>query len=129
MNRARSSWALAGVIIICIFILVSFVRVYFKDYELRNEIERVRTQVSSLEKRKIESLEVLKRLQSDAYVEERARVELQVVRPGEAMLIVPGQIVSSTASKSYTPSSSVRPLSNPQKWWYYFFRPRMGNLP
>lgn len=111
---------------LCVVVLVSFVRVYFKDYELRREIDRVRRDVSSLEKRKIESLELLKKLQSDAYVEERARVELQRGRADEAVLVVPGQVVSSTDAQRLAPPTERRELSNPRKWWYYFFRPNAG---
>ncbi len=112
------------VIILFIFLMISFLRVFLRDYELRHEIGRLQTDVSRLEKRKIESLEVLKKLQSDSYVEERAREELQAARPGEAVLVAPGLSVSSTATKSLTIEKEiVQELSNPYKWWYYFFAP------
>lgn len=110
------------VIILFLFLSVSFLRVFLKDYALRHEIGRLQTDVNKLEKRKIESLEVLKKLQSDSYVEGRAREELQAAKPGEAVLVVPGLSVSSTATKSLTLEEDVPvELSNPAKWWYYFF--------
>ncbi len=111
-------------VIIFLFLLVSFLRVFFKDYALRQEISRVQGDVGKLEKRKIESLEVLKRLQSDAYVEDRGRAELQAVKSGEAVLVVPGLTVTSSAPSSLVlTDEKAKPLSNPNKWWYYFFRP------
>ncbi|MCX6781109.1 MAG: hypothetical protein NT003_03300 [Candidatus Magasanikbacteria bacterium] len=78
--------------------------------------------MSKLQKRKIESLEVLKKLQSDSYIEGRAREELQAARPGEAVLVVPGLNVTSTATSILTVAEDAAPeLSNPAKWWYYFF--------
>lgn len=113
-----------GMVLVFLFLLVSFLRVYFKDYALRQEIERTQQDVNKLQKRKIESLEVLKHLQSDAYVEDRAREELQATKPGEAVLVVPGLTVTSTAPTSVKIEAEVvKPLSNPLKWWYYFFRP------
>ncbi len=110
------------VMLLFLFLLISFLRVFFKDYELRHEIERLQTDVNKLEKRKIESLEILKKMQSDSYVEDRAREELQAVKSGESVLVVPGLSVSSTASKALTlEAESVRVLSNREKWWYYFF--------
>ena len=106
---------------------MSFLRVYFKDYELRQEIQRTQVDVTKLEKRKIESLEILKNLQSDAYVQDRAREELQVTKPGEAVLVVSGLMVTSTASTAVViEPKKIEPLSNLMKWWYYFFRPE-GN--
>lgn len=110
------------VIILFLFLFISFLRVFLKDYELRHEIGRLQTDVNKLEKRKIESLEVLKKLQSDSYVEERAREELQAAKPGEAVVVVPGLSVSSTAPQSLTLEKEAPvELSNPEKWWYYFF--------
>lgn len=109
---------------IFIFLLASYVRVFFRDYELRHEIDKLQTDVQKLERRKIESLDVLKKLQSDSYIEERAREELQATKPGEAVLVVPGLTVSSTAVHSLTITEEEPPVfSNPEKWWYYFFRP------
>lgn len=112
-----------GAIIILVILFVSFLRVFFKDYELRREIERVQTDVSKLEKRKIESLDVLQKLQSDTYAEERARDDLQAAKPGEIVLVVPGLTVTSSAqSARQVELPVVKELSNPAKWWYYFFR-------
>ena len=85
-------------LVIFVFLLTSYVRVFFRDYELRREIDKLQTDVQKLEKRKIESRDVLKKLQSDSYIEERAREELQATKPGEAVLVVPGLTVSSTAA-------------------------------
>lgn len=123
-GKTKSRLITLGIIILFLFLVVSFLRVFLKDYELRKEIGRLQTDVSKLEKRKIESLEVLKKLQSDSYIEERAREELQAAKPGEAVLVVPGLSVSSTSQQALTiENEEPQQLSNPLKWWYYFFRP------
>ncbi len=116
--------ATLGCAAICVVLLVSFLRVFFKDYELRQEIARTQVEVGTLQKRKIESLELLKRLQSDTYVEDRAREQLQATRPGEEVIVVPGLSVSSTAAATATPeplSTETEELPNSLSWWYYFF--------
>lgn len=123
-GKTKSRLITALIIVLFLFLVISFLRVFLKDYELRKEIGRLQTDVNKLEKRKIESLEVLKKLQSDSYIEERAREELQAAKPGEAVLVVPGLSVSSTQQNSLTIEiEEVVQLSNPLKWWYYFFRP------
>ncbi|OGH61068.1 MAG: hypothetical protein A2848_02860 [Candidatus Magasanikbacteria bacterium RIFCSPHIGHO2_01_FULL_50_8] len=124
-SRKKSRLVIVVVVLLFIFLLISFLRVFFKDYELRKEIERLQTDVGKLEKRKIESLDVLKKLQSDAYIEARAREELQAAKPGEAVIVVPGLSVSSTVPRTLEaqPIENTE-LSNPLKWWYYFFRPQ-----
>lgn len=112
-----------GAIILLIIVAISFLRVWLRDYELRQEIARVQREVNILEKRKIESLDVLKKLQNDSYVEDRARAELQAARPGERVLVVPGIIVTSTAPGGLEDRPQSPVLSNSQQWWYYFFRP------
>lgn len=119
-NKQRLTTAI--VIVLFLFLLVSFLRVFLRDYELRHEIGRLQTDVNKLEKRKIESLEVLKKLQSDSYAEGRAREELLAAKPGESVLVVPGLSVTGTATKSLTlEKESPTELSNVEKWWYYFF--------
>lgn len=113
--------------VLLVFFIVAFARIFFKDYELRKEISRVEQDVARLEKRKIESLDMLKRLQSDVYIEERARRELQVVRPGEKVLVATGLVVTSSAAKNEESESIGTELSNWKRWWYYFFKPELGD--
>lgn len=127
-SKTKQRLTTVAIIVLFLFLLVSFLRVFLKDYELRHEIGRLQTDVNKLEKRKIESLEVLKKLQSDSYVEGRAREELLAAKPGEAVLIVPGLSVTGTATKSLTLEKElVVELSNLQKWWYYFFGNKSNN--
>lgn len=127
-SKTKQRLTTVAIIVLFLFLLVSFLRVFLKDYELRHEIGRLQTDVNKLEKRKIESLEVLKKLQSDSYVEGRAREELLAAKPGEAVLIVPGLSVTGTATKSLTLEKElIVELSNLQKWWYYFFGNKSNN--
>lgn len=112
-----------GAIVLLIIVAISFLRAWLRDYELRQEIARVQHEVDTLEKRKIESLDVLKKLQSDSYVEDRARAELQAARPGERVLVIPGVTVTSTAPSGLEERPQPRALSNFKQWWYYFFHP------
>lgn len=117
-GRLVSVFAL-GVLVILVLALG---RIFFKDYELRGEINRLQSDVGSLQKKKIESLDLLQKLQSDSFLEEKARQELQARRFGETVLVVPGVVVSSSAAVALPLTPKSPELANPQKWWYYFFR-------
>lgn len=61
-----------------------------------------------------------KYLRSDEYVELRARDVLGKAAPGETLVILPSYHPIAQAEESQTPSSPVE-LTNPEKWWRFFF--------
>lgn len=77
-------------------------------------IAGLRQQVSSLEQEQVHLDELLKYFDSDAYAEEKARLEFGLAKPGEAVVVVPE---SRVAANVRTRSSS----SNLVRWWRYFF--------
>ena len=100
-----------------------FARAYFKDYAFREEVKNLEEELARLEKKKIESLELLTYVSSTGYLEDAARLELNMKRPGERVLF----IESSTEAEDMGIRTSKSPtggngqeLSNPVKWWYYF---------
>lgn len=106
-----------------------FARAYFKDYAFREEVKRLQGEISQLEKKKIESLELLKYVSSTAYIEDTARVDLNLKKTGEHVLFIDsaGKDKESKAPGT-SEDSSGQEISNPVKWWYYFIHqePRSG---
>ena len=102
-------------------IVFGYTRTYYQDYKVKQEIKNLQKEVDSLQKKKFQSMELLDYVTSDAFVEEKARTELNLKKPGENVLIIP-EIQKSTAETqtSITLSESGQKLSNPIKWWYYF---------
>ncbi len=109
-------------LIVTILIAFSYARAYYQDYTIKQEIRELQNQVKNLEKKKIESLEILKYVMSPSFVEEKARTELNLKKPGENVIVIPSQ--SGKDLKGYTledqGESSSEYLKNPTKWWYYF---------
>jgi len=102
-------------------IIFGFVRTYYQDYKVKQEIENLQKEVDNLQKKKFQSMELLEYVTSDAFVEEKARTELNLKRPGENVLIIPNmQKTTATAEDTMIISESGQKLSNPIKWWYYF---------
>ncbi|KKW41633.1 MAG: hypothetical protein UY92_C0015G0045 [Candidatus Magasanikbacteria bacterium GW2011_GWA2_56_11] len=57
---------------------LGFARAYYEDYSVRQEIRRLEDEVRGLERKKLESMEILKYVGSQNFVEDRARVELNL---------------------------------------------------
>lgn len=106
---------------IAVLTALGFARAYYQDYKVRQEINNLNDEVKKLEKKKIESMEILKYVGSQNFVEDKARTELNLKKPGEHVLIIndPGQAVTSEPAVT---SSTPELLNNPHKWWYYFVR-------
>ena len=110
----------------CAFLLTlafafGFARAYFKDYAFREEVKRLQGEIDKLEKKKIESLQLLKYVSSTAYIEDTARVDLNMKKTGEHVLFIDPSSKTEEHSKNIDgEKTSGKDIPNPLKWWYYF---------
>ena len=102
-------------------IVFGSIRTYYQDYKVKQEIASLQDEVNNLQKKKFQSMELLQYVTSNAFVEEKARTELNLKKPGEHVLIIPN-IQKSQEDKEANSQifQSGQNLSNPIKWWYYF---------
>lgn len=115
-----SRWFLLVLLVVAILVAVSYGRAYYRDYQVRQEITRLQDEVKKLEAKKIETMEILQYVKSNNFIEEKARTELNLIKPGEKMVIV----ASGTklgGSELETPKDYGQDLPNPVKWWRFFF--------
>ncbi len=105
--------------IIAIMVVFGYGRAYYQDYLVGQEIQQLQDQAKSLQAKKMELLEVLKYVKSDSFAEEKARTELNMVKPGEQVLVVPHTEVADNRQEN---SAMVgwNNISNYKKWWQYF---------
>lgn len=112
-------------IIILALVALSYARAYYQDFKIRQQITALQAEVKQLEKKKLESMEILEYVTSDAFVEEKARTELNMKKPGERVIVIddsslleipPVDISQDLATNAVANTQ----LSNPMKWWYYF---------
>ncbi len=109
------------VILAIVLIVFGYARTYYQDYKVKQEIENLQKEVDNLQKKKFQSMELLKYVTSDAFVEEKARTELNLKKPGEKVLIIPS-MTENVHEKTFDQSTleSGQKISNSLKWWYYF---------
>ena len=117
----------------CAFLLTlafafGFARAYFKDYAFREEVKRLESEISQLEKKKLESIELLKYVSSTSYLEDTARMDLNMKKPGEHVLFVnTGGKEGEMPDTGGGTSEGGQDISNPLKWWYYFIHKPLEN--
>ena len=106
--------------IIAIMVVFGYGRVYYQDYLVTREIQYLQDQAKKLQAKKLELLEALKYVKSDSFAEEKARTELNMIKPGEQVLVAPKAAAIDDRQEN---SSMIRwtGISNYKKWWQYFF--------
>lgn len=105
--------------IIAMMVMFGYARAYYQDYLVAQEIQNLQDQAKSLQAKKMELLEVLKYVKSDSFAEEKARTELNMVKPGEQVLVVPKSEVKGNRQENNS-MIGLSNISNYKKWWKYF---------
>ncbi len=119
LRRFFSSRLFLILALICaILIAFGYARAYYQDFKIRQEISALQDDVKNLEHKKLESMEILKYVTSEAFVEEKARTELNMKKPGEKVMIIKSQV--EIENKGHEEPVEKHLLNNPIKWWYYF---------
>ncbi len=111
--------------ILAVMVALGYARAYYQDFKIKQEIETLQQEVRGLEKKKLESMEILKYVTSQKFVEEKARTELNMKKPGEQVMIIDGLIEQTKKQQNRAVENPG--LSNYTKWWYYFTQHQLVN--
>jgi len=121
-KRLASFWAsqllvfLIGLVLLAI-ILIPLLKNYAKQRAIANEIKGIQQEIKDFESKNQDLSEALTYLQSNDSLEEQARLNLGLKKPGERVIVIQSSDSTSTAAAS--PSSNLS--NNWSKWWHYFF--------
>jgi len=96
---------------------VGYVRAYLKDRSLEIEIEALKNQQESLERKKMDLTSLFRKVETDEYAREHAREELGMHEVGEKAVVIEN-VKEETGSQKKKKEMT---KSNPQKWFEYFF--------
>jgi cell division protein FtsB len=106
--------------VLALFISFGVARAYYQDVKIRQEIRTLESDIEGLHRKKLESMELLAYVLSPDFVEEKARLELNMKKLGEHVAVVQrGEILEATTSEV---GDTGQEVSNPLKWWYYFWQ-------
>lgn len=117
-----SKWFIVFVCAAIIFVGFTYLRSYFQDYQIRQQIDQLKSEAASLESKRIQTLEILKYVKTPEFVEEKARMEFNMMKPGEQAAVIvknstSSQFVDRQVEKKVVESKS---FSNLIKWWKLF---------
>jgi cell division protein FtsB len=102
------------------FVGWSLLREMGQGRNVSDNLNSLRKQIAGLEERDRDYSSTLAKLGTPAYIEQEARLKLGYQKPGEQVLLLRNvaPVADSAPVASAAPSAN---LSNPAKWWRYFF--------
>jgi len=115
----NSRWFFLIAVLLTLSVIIAFSRAFYRDYEIRQEIQSLQDEVARLESKKVDSLDILSYVKSDEYAVEKARTELNMVDPGEKMMIIDNK--KNNGQENIVVVKSKNSKSNLKKWWEFFF--------
>ncbi len=124
-KKANKKWKNKIIFIILLIILIAtglnLYKSRLKKSQINQEIIGLQGEIQNLEKQNLELNELIEYFNSDAYIEERARINLGLKKEGEKVVILPEiQKVGDKIQVLGETENSEK--SNPKKWWDYFFK-------
>lgn len=122
------TWLTVAVVGLLLFVAFAFVREYVRNIDIATELERMEAENAALNAQHLASLELISQLSTETAVEGEARTKLNLAKEGETMYVVQdgAQEITGEGDASAEEALTVATdpsLSNPAKWFYYFFAP------
>jgi len=100
----------------------------YKKYQLNQEIESLKVEISKMDKKEQELTKLIDYLGSQDYLEKEAREKLNLKKEGESVLMVSEtdlakELSDSSSQESATNSEEkLTSENNLIKWWKFFFK-------
>ncbi|MFA5886733.1 MAG: septum formation initiator family protein [Patescibacteria group bacterium] len=110
--------AMIGLIFL-VAIMFPLARTYSQRLLVEKEIKDVEQQISESEKKNQELRDLVLYLQSEQSLEEQARLNLNLKKPGEAVIVIDNK---KNQASDLNDSATNDISSNLLKWWRYFFK-------
>lgn len=109
-------------IVIFGFLLFALLNKFFESREIDQEIRESEEEIARLETKNSELKELLSYLDTDAFLEQEARLKFNMQKPGESVMVVPeGSGDEKRKNDLAVLTAEEKFRSNPAKWWDYFF--------
>jgi len=110
--------AIVGLVFL-ILVALPLARTYSQKKILEKELSGIRAEIGQFEKESSDLEEMIKYLNSDQSLEAQARLNLNLKKPGETVVVIEKE-----ENKKIQENSSLDNYqrgNNLQKWWTYFF--------
>jgi cell division protein FtsB len=112
---------LIGVVIL-VFLSVALGKELLRRYEVNQEIAQLEEEIAQLEERNLDLDDLIDYFNTNSFAEREARQKLGMQKEGETTVIFPESDQSTNQQSDGDSVDSVdKNLSNPMRWWNYFF--------
>ncbi len=117
-------------IIIIEFLVVSYLlytltKSVYQSYQIDQHITQFKQENDQIAQQNKQKEADYSYYSSDAYIEKIAKQNLGLVNPGEQVIVIPNtpdnQVQTADTTQNQSSDVSIQALSNPQKWWKFFF--------
>lgn len=99
-----------------LYMMYTVGRLSFKNYKLNVEENKLRSDIVTLENEIQDLKNNIVYYQSDSYKEKMLRAKLNMQKEGEKVVVITPE-----PKVEEVPDQKNNNLTNPQKWWRYFF--------
>lgn len=106
---------------IAVIFLIGFGKAFWRDYQIRKEINQLMQEKEKWEKNKLVSLEKLQDIKSENFAEKEARLKFGLGKEGEKLVIINSSGAATSSAKKEMAMSGISKF-NPKNWWNYFFK-------
>ncbi|KKR08168.1 MAG: hypothetical protein UT55_C0043G0004 [Candidatus Peregrinibacteria bacterium GW2011_GWE2_39_6] len=126
---SQSQFNITRLIVIAGLILVAYmfynltVTIY-RNYQIDTHIKNFEEKNAQMQAENLQKLDDYKYYTSEAYVEKIAKQNMNLVKPGEEVIVITNdnnQSLSATEVNAEVKSRSMANWTNPQKWWEFIF--------
>jgi len=111
-------------IIILVLVVINLAKSWTQTHQINQEIAGLEEEIVNLEQNNLGLKQLIEYFNSDAYIEEKARLDLGLKKEGEKLVIVADQNTEQKDNQknlSEDEAEQKQNNSNPKKWWHYFF--------
>jgi len=115
------------IFILALFFILITSYAFFKEMRryqnVSTDLTKLESELSSLQARHVELLELVDYFKSEAFIESEARDKLGLRKEGEQVAVITDMNATSSLESLWGKEVTNKNdnLSNPQKWWRYFF--------
>ncbi|MCK5600306.1 septum formation initiator family protein [Candidatus Pacearchaeota archaeon] len=126
MNKSKPfvlQLVIVGGFLIFLYIFFALTTSVYRDFQLETNIDKFEDEITRLAEMAQQKPKDVRYFQSEEYKDKYAKESLNLLNPGEKLIIIPqeDQIVKSEVVVERSYHASVLKLPNRNQWWEYFF--------
>ena len=126
-GKLRPKLLFVGGLALLVLLVTNFSRAWSQSQQINREIAGLQSELQKTEQKNVELTELISYLNSQAYIEEKARNDLGLKREGERVVVIPQEAlkaavaVGSGQGNEFGVATTQNPSNNLAKWLRLFF--------